>query len=59
MDSDMSLMEIKLYRVRKVLEQFEKGLLLESEMWAEIKYISTYAVAHPETQLGINEGIAR
>jgi hypothetical protein len=52
-------MEIKVYRVRKVLEQFEKGLITESEMWAEINYISNYALTNPDTQLGINEGIAR
>ena len=42
MDSDMSLTEKKIERIRKVFEQYEKGILLDSELWQEINYVANY-----------------
>ena len=47
MEKEGTSMELKIYRVRKVIEQFEKGLITESEMWKEIDYTANYAIAHP------------
>lgn len=55
MDSDMSLTEKKIERIRKVFERYEEGILLDSELWQEVNYVANY----PNIPLGINEGIAR